>query len=468
MPLHRVVAIRQALPVLIVFFCSSVIAQTSSQNYLSLNKAVSLALSNYPSILSKKATLNAAKATLAETKKSWLPNLKVSDQLDAGSNNNLNGAYFPMSIVPSNSGGRRLDNNSTMAIGNIATAYGDWEVYNFGLYGARNREADAALRIQEYNLGAEEYNIESAVIGNYLDLVKFQRLAGIQLKNIERTQIILDAIKAFVKSGLKPAVDSSVAAAELSKARLTYLDLVNTVQLLKIQLATFTGLDSAQVRADTALNILQKINLSESNYLDSGYFQHPLLKYQYAIYEDNLAQQNLIKKTNLPKISIMAAGWMRGSSISPSDEYKNLSSGFSYTRYNYLAGLAVIYNFTDLKRTQLKLNVQKYKSTAALETFNEQKTQLANAQAQANSALQNSIVKLAEIPIQKNAASAAYLQRNALYNAGLTNIVDLTNALYLLNRAETDEVLAADEAWKAFFRKMYAGNQVNQFISLFK
>lgn len=468
MPLQLVVAKRHGLLAGLLILAGTLSAQSDTSQYLTLNNAVRLSIQQYPTIQSQQARLNAAKASLEETRKAWLPNLRVSDQLDLGSNNSLNGSYFPMGLVPSSSGGRRPENKSQAASGNIATLGADWEIYNFGGYTARNKEAEAAVNIQQQRLGVESYNIQSVVIGTYLDLVKFRRLAGLQQKNIDRTELILKAISAFVGSGLKPAVDSAIAAAELSKARLTYIDLRNTVQRLKLQLAALTGLDSSKVKTDTTVDILHKINLAMAVYTDSGYLQHPLLQFQQAVYRDNLALETVVRKSYLPKINLMASGWMRGSSISPADEYKALAGGFGFSRYNYLTGIAITYNFTDLKRTQLKLHTQQYRSIAALQDFNEEKLQLSTAEAQANTDLLSAIDKLKEIPAQKNAASSAYAQKNALYQAGLTNIVELTNALYLLNRAETDEVLVADEAWKAFYRKMYAGNQVSQFLSLFK
>lgn len=455
-----------------IIFLGIVIAakDTTAQNqsYLPLGKAVNLAIAHYPSIQSKQAIVDASKASLKETENAWLPNLKLSDQFDAGTNNSLNGSYFPMGIVPSSSGGRRLENNASMASGNVATIYGDWEIYNFGGYRARNEEARAALKVSENGLGTEQYFVQSAVISNYLELIKYESLVRIQLNNIERTQTILDAISAFVNSGLRSGVDSSVAAAELSKARLTYIDLVNNVNLLKIQLATFTGLDSSAIKADT--NIISNVFsvLATYSFADSSYNQHPLLQFYHSIYEDNMAQETVIRKSYLPKVSLMASSWIRSSSISPADEYKETFSTFGYTRYNYLAGLAITYNLFDIKRTQLKLNIQRSRSQAARQNFEEQKLQLSNSLAQANTNLRATLKKLSEIPVQKKAASDAYLQKKALYNAGLANIVDVTNALYLLNRAETDEVLVRNEAWKAIFQQANAGNQVNQLLTIFK
>ena len=146
----------------------------------------------------------------------------------------------------------------------------------------------------------------------------------------------------------------------------------------------------------------------------------------------------------------------------------DLSDGFSYSRYNYLTGIAISYNLFDIKRTRYQYNIQKFHSQASLENFQQQKLLLGSTVSQADININTAIKRLDEIPIQMKAASDAYEQKLALYNSGLTNIVDLTNVLYILNRAEFDKVSAQDAAWKAIFQKLFSTNQLQQFLSTLK
>lgn len=441
-----------------------------SQQPLPLSKAVDLALAHYPSVQSRQALVNAGKAALEDTRHAWLPSLKLHEQLDAGTDNSLNSAYFPIGIIPSASGGRRPENDGNLATGNIAAIAGDWEVYNFGSYKARTAEARAALQVSEAGLDREKYSIAAAVVQNYLELVKYASLLTLQQKNIQRTDTVKRAIQAYINSGLKPGVDSSVAEAELSKARLVYIEWTNAYNLIKSQLSALTGLDTSAVIPDTAINRrLFALFPSAAPVTDTFYAQHPFLRYYQSIYNDNLAQQQVIRKALLPKVSLMAAGWMRGSSISPTDVYdKNLLNGFGYSRYNYLAGVGITYNLFDISRTRYRLNTQKFRTMAAEQDVQEEKTVLSNALRQADITIGSALQKLREIPLQVKAATEAYGQKLALYNAGLTSIVDVTNALYVLNRAETDAVYANDAAWKAVFGKAYAGNTISTLLSTIK
>jgi hypothetical protein len=52
-------------------------------------------------------------------------------------------------------------------------------------------------------------------------------------------------------------------------------------------------------------------------------------------------------------------------------------------------------------------------------------------------------------PYRYRSASDAYLQKSVLYKNGLSNIVDMTQALYVLNRAETNRDIAATKQFMA-------------------
>jgi len=54
---------------------------------------------------------------------------------------------------------------------------------------------------------------------------------------------------------------------------------------------------------------------------------------------------------------------------------------------------------------------------------------------------------LKNIPVQIKAAQAAYNQKKAQYKAGIINLVDFTNASFILYRAQTD---MANTAYQLF------------------
>lgn len=440
-----------------------------NKNVLTLNKAIDLAMNQYPSIQAYMERVNAGQAKVEEAKNLWLPSAWAIAEVAGGTDNNLNGSYYTLGIIPSATGGTRTQNINSVAVNNFAAVTGQWEVFNFGLYNAETREAKSSLGIDQSGLDREKLNIQYLVIKNYFDLVKYSSLLSIQQENIDRTATIKNAILAFVNNGLKPGVDSSVAEAELSKARLTYIELERSRDIVKSRLAALTGIDSSAISADTSINNEIPALLYQQLFSDSAYTQHPYLQYYRSVYNDQLARLSVIRKSYLPKVWLMSSAWMRGSSINPAGTYqKDAWQGLSYSRYNYLTGLAMTYDLFSSKKRNLRLNEQSFATRAARQDLEQEKLILNSNIQQANVALRAVSDKLREIPLQIKAANEAYVQKLAMYNSGLTNIVEVTNALYLLNRAETDMVTANDDAWNAIFNKAFAGNTIPTFLKNLK
>jgi hypothetical protein len=72
-----------------------------------------------------------------------------------------------------------------------------------------------------------------------------------------------------------------------------------------------------------------------------------------------------------------------------------------------------------------------------------------------------------EAPVQVKAASDAYTQKTVMYKNGLSTIVDLTQALFVLNRAETDRDIAFSNVWQALLLKAAALGDFGLFINEF-
>ncbi|SEW50494.1 TolC family protein [Chitinophaga arvensicola] len=447
---------------LCIFPFTSLFAQSAAERF-SLQRAIALTLAHYPAIKAKQAQVNAGQASLTDVKHNWYPAIKLHEQLDAGTDNSIYGSYFTMGMIPSTSGGIRAENNNALMSGNIAMAAMQWEIYNFGAYHSEQQQAARSLNVQQTDLNNTANQLTVSVIQNYLELLRLYALQQIAADNIQRNAEVLKAVTATVLHGLKPGVDSAVAAAELSKARLTWLDIKNNYNQVRIQLSIFTGLDTLQISADTISNQRLPVLLGEE--IPDSLSAHPMLAYYNAVYEQQRAAADVIRKSTLPKVNLMAAGWMRGSSGSFNDVYdKNLWSGLGYSRYNYLLGLGITYNLTDLKRTHEKVAVQQYKSVVAEQQLETTRTTLNGLLQQAQADIQTSREKLRELPLQLGAARAAARQKMALYKGGLANIIDVTTALFVLNRAETDLVQTRDAAWKALFRAAYAGNTMSQLL----
>jgi outer membrane protein TolC len=378
------------------------------------------------------------------------------------------GTVFTYSTIPQVGGGVRDDNMPDVQYSNVSIAFLDWELINFGAYKAQDAVAAANLTVQQNDLQKERFLLQGAVLSAYYNVLKNYYLLQYGRRAVDRIDTIRQAINAYVINGLRPGVDSAIANAELSKARLTLLETSRQLAQAKTELGLLTGIDTSLITPDTANAFLPKQMVLPNSNSDVSIY-HPLLQYYQSQYRMNLANENAIKKNYNPKIKLLASGWLRGSTIDPAGNFHNdVAKAITNNRYNYLAGIAVTYNPFDLRKKHDQLAVQQFRTQASEQQYTLEKEKLQNAIQQANVNVTVAIQKLNEIPVQLQAATDAYNQRLALYNAGLANIIDVVNAYYVLNRAETDLVLAQDEYRKAIFQKAYAGNQIAQLLTLLK
>ena len=350
---------------------------------------------------------------------------------------------------------------------NLGIAELDWEVYNFGKYHAEDQVAKSDINVEQNNYARSKYDLRAYTIGNYLQLLRLQDFMGIQYRDIARNQQILRSIVSLAKSGVRAGADTSVAEAELSKARLNYIELGDQLKQVQLQLSAVSGYAYQTIVPDTTVE-MTLIDQPSAYIFPEDTLNHPLINYYRSVLDNSLQREKLVKNLYNPKLMFEAAAWDRGSSVDAADNYGSLGSGYGFQRGNYLVGLGVSFNLFDLKRRQLKLNTQKAATYYDQSQLQEQERLLSVSASQADVEMQTALDRLKEIPNQLNAANASYRQNLSLYRNGLSDIVTLDAALNILYRAETDYMQAKYDYANALFQKAITQNQVNAVLNLLK
>ncbi|MEO7524718.1 MAG: TolC family protein, partial [Ferruginibacter sp.] len=188
----------------------SVLAQ---QNY-SLQNLVNASLQHFPLVQQKQAIVNAAHATIADVKHSFLPQVRASEQLNIGTDNSLAGSYFTFGITPSASAGVRANNTLDPATGNVAVVYSEYELYNFGLNNARLNIARSNEDLQQADLQKEQFLLQLEVARLYFNILKNKYRLQTDQENVARYDSIYRIIRVLTTSGIKAGSDSSLAQAE--------------------------------------------------------------------------------------------------------------------------------------------------------------------------------------------------------------------------------------------------------------
>ena len=176
----------------------------------------------------------------------------------------------------------------------------------------------------------------------------------------------------------------------------------------------------------------------------------------------------MIRKDFLPRISLQAAAWGRGSSIQYNDQFKNIPYGWGFQRFNYLAGVSVSYNlFNGIYRSD-QLAINRAQQVAADEGLAQQRLQLQLASSQADRAMRSATDNYHEIPVQLQAAQETYRQKLAQYRAGIISLIDLNNASFVLYRSQIDYAEALTDLLLAKADKAAALGTLDTFIQSFK
>lgn len=434
----------------------------AQQRGYSLSSLMDSAHHYLPAIQQKKALVNAAQARIKDTRHSFLPQVRLSEQMNIGSDNSLAGIYYSMGIVPSTSAGIREQNDMQAAAGNLAAVYAEYDIYNFGLNKARLQNADAYAGLQQTDMQREIYMVDVEIARTYLHLLRNISRLNTDKQNVDRYQQIYTVIRALAESGLVAGADSSLALAELSRARINCNMTQDKVDQFKEQLAYYTGISSSRLQVDTFSFSMAGNYIPAAPHADT--VNNPFIDYykqQVAVFS---TADKVIGRSYMPRLTAVSTLWARGSSIGYGDQYHDLQTGLNYQRYNYVFGLALTYNlFGELYKHDKQL-INRYQWDAA--RFELQQQQLASSSQMntANKAVTNAMASLKEMPVQLHAAEATFAQKTAQYKAGLISLVDLTNASFVLYRSQMDYIEAAANLYLALLDKAATTGDLNSFV----
>ncbi|MHA4810682.1 TolC family protein [Flavitalea flava] len=455
---------------------------------LSLKDAVRTALSNYGTIRAKSNYVKASGANVLETKREYLPDLNLSAQQDYGTINGQNGpSYGYKGLSVASSGPALATQNWNAAFGALYLANVNWDFFAFGRAREKTKVAQSILYRDQRDLDQERFQHSIRVSAAYLGLLAAQKLTVSQQNNLDRAQALRDVVVARVKGGLNPGVDSSLANAEVSNAKILLTNALEFQQEQASQLAQFMGVPPADFKLDsvfiaripTALynaGSLQDTALNGSAAKNSRqeWSGHPLLKFYRERVNLSNEQAKYLKTFTYPTFSLFGVLQDRGSGFDSNygalntDAYtKDYLKGVGFGRGNYLVGVGMVWNLTSPLRVHQQVAAQQFTSQGLQEEYGLVDQQLRAQLILSETRIKNALDNYREAPIQVRAASDGYLQKSVLYKNGLNTIVEVTTSLYTLNRAETDRDIANNNVWQALLFKAAASGDFGLFENEF-
>jgi outer membrane protein TolC len=435
---------------------------------LTLKSCLEEARLNYPSIKAKQAEVFGQEKKLSASKTEYLPALLAGGQVNYATANSLNGAYISNEgLSTSISGGIHPQNNYNPVFGSFGTLEVDWKVFTFGKVAANVNTAKSALNSSQADYENEIFQHQVRVADAYLLALVTEKLSIAQENNLKRAQRLQEVIRAGALAGLKAGADSSFAAAEVSKAKLLFLESKKNELAQLIRLAELIG-EKNDIRVDSAVFFSQLPLDFSTDTVHAN--QLPAVKYFHTLVNFRQSRSIAIRRSYAPSILLTGIGYARGSGISNKDNSYNesFSAGVPFQVYNYYAGISVRMNILNYAKVNREYKSELFEMEKAQHLYEEAELKADKQLELANIQLTLARQQADEAPLQFNAALASYRQSSARYRSGFGTIADLAQNFYILNRADVDKSISFNNVWRAVLIKAaaagnlsYLTNQIN-------
>ncbi len=439
---------------------------------LTLKDALNAAVANYGTIRAKENYLLASEASLERTKKTYLPDLTLSAQQDFGTVNGQNGPLFGFGGFAAASSGLPLQQqNWNAGFGALYLANINWEFFTFGRIRENIRIAGQIVERDRFDLLQEQFQHQVRVAAAYLNLIAAQRITRSQEKNLERARIFRNSTVVRAKNGLVAGVDSSLANAEVSNSKIALVRARDFEQEQYRLLANLIGVPYTEFRLDSTF--ISRIPDSLYEVENPPTQSHPVLDFHQSRIKVSERQEAFYKRTYLPSFSMVgiiqtrASGFSANYALDQTAFTPNYLDGITPSRSNYLIGIGMTWNLTNIVRNGLLVRSQQWISKGLQQEYEVVDQELKAQLILAGEKIKNAMANFEEAPIQVQAATDAYVQKNTLYQNGLGTIVEVTQTLYALNRAETDRDIAFTNVWQALLLKAAAAGDLELFLQEF-
>lgn len=447
----------------LVMFCfvsGNILAQI-----VTLPDALERSVQNFEKIKAKEAIVNASKQNIIYQKSQYLPDFTLMAQQSYGTINAQNGPLYSYGGLGSAATSMPLqDQNWNAAFGSLYLANINWNLFTFGKIKKQVAVAKADEDVARKDLEQVKFQHQVKVGAAYLNLLAAQRIKYVQDKNLERAQVVETTTQSRAESGLIPEVDYSLAKAEVANAKSAVIKAYDMELDHSKSLAVMLGEEYKTYKLDSLFTTKAPSILLESSVQAS---KHPILEWQKSTVLKSEQQEKLQTTLGLPTISAFGVLQGRGSGfdwnyVQDNTEFStSYADGVGIDRSNYVVGVNLSWNLTSLYRQSAKKREQRFITQSLQDEYDYMNQELIAQQKLANDKLKNAYENFEETKTQVNAATDAYRQHTALYNNGLTTIVDLTQSFYTLNRAEIDYEIAQNNIWQALWIKAAASGDLN-------
>jgi outer membrane protein TolC len=436
----------------------------ASPENLSLPYVVQSASRDYPLVHVSEEELNASVATIRLARTAYLPRVDGLAQFNRATRNNVYGALFPQSTLPSMTGPVIGSNNAGSVWGSATALLVDWQPFDFGLRNANVQSARAERERAAATVLRSKLEIGSAAGDAFLGVVAAEQTVKAASAAVDDWQVLLRSTHALAAAQLRPGADESRIEAELAiaKTQLIYAqqaDEVNRALLAKFVPSVSVGapgLETSRLLSEMPASLDQDVPFQAD--------QNPAMTEQKAATAQSQAQLHATERSWVPRFDLEAAGFARGTGAETDGTRLGGTGGLVPTVGNYAVGVNVTFAFMDFasihaREASQAATVRANKAQEA-QTDRDLQEQFARAEATLKAAREVAT----NTPVEVKAAHASLDQSKARYQSGLTPIDDLAQAERLVVQAEIDDSIARLNVWRAYLQLNAARGDLQPFL----
>ncbi len=432
-----------------------------------LEQAMRYAADHYPTVRAALEQITASTSGVSVAKAAYLPRLDSLWQSNRGTVNNIFGQLLPQAVIPAMSG-PVLDSTSSGSVWGSATgALFSWEPFDFGLRSAAVSGAEAAVARSRAGEALTRLDVQTAVSMAFLNIVGAERAVGALQADVDRRELLSRTVHTLVDNQLRPGAEASRSDAERAAAQTRLIQARQVLILGRISLARVLGVTSGPVAID-ATALLERLPAdSAAATAVTAATMHPLAQVRQADVDVARAQQEMLARTDLPRVYLQSSVFARGSGAHPDGQLDGGASGLGLERANWTAGVQVVFpNLFDFTSLHARKAAAAASARAETALFDEALLTVTSQQQAAAAMLQSARAVATNMPVQLAAAQQSESQARARYQAGLASIVEVADAQSLLAQAEVQDQIARLDVWRALLAQAAASGTLAPFTSM--
>ena len=438
--------------------------QSTTTQLYTLDEALRYAVDHYPTIKAAVEQVNVATAGVSVARAGYLPRLDSLWQSTRATANNIFGQVLPQSVIPAITGPVLPSASDRSVWGSATGALVSWEPFDFGLRGAIVRGAEAAVVRARADEALTRLDVQSAVGAAFLAVVAAERAVAAADADVERRDVLGRVAHTLADNQLRPGAEASRADAERAAARTRAIQARQAHVLAQTTMARVLGVTPGTVSVNAGSLLAAAPVATPPSDVASA---HPLAKLRQAAVDAARAQEDVLTRTDRPRLYVQSSVFARGSGADSNGQLDGGLDGLGLDRTNWAAGVQVVFpNLFDFASLRAR-KAASAASTRAESARHDEALLIVTSQQYAGAAIVDAARAVAaNTPTQLAAAQQTEAQARARYEAGLASIVEVADAQDLLAEAEYRDQIARVDVWRALLAEAVAHGNLTPFVHL--